>query len=86
MDPRWPSATARGYHSATRLPSGQVLVAGGLSFAGYTASAELYDPATNTWATAASMATVRYVHAETLLPNGQVLVAGGYNGEAGALV
>src|SRR5674476_269570 len=37
-------ATARDSHTATLLPSGQVLVAGG----SYLASAERYDPATNT--------------------------------------
>ncbi len=61
-------------HTATLLPNGQVLVAGG---APYLASAELYDPATGTWAATGSMATTRAAHTATLLPNGQVLVAGG---------
>jgi len=68
--------TGRGNHSATLLPNGKVLVAGGV----ITATAELYDPSTNSWSYAASMSTNRYDHTATLLPNGKVLVAGGYNG------
>ena len=72
-------ATARYVHTATLLPSGKVLVAGGLN-SGYLTSAELYDPATGTWSSTGAMATARYYHTATLLPNGKVLVAGGYNG------
>jgi hypothetical protein len=70
-------ATARQQHTATPLPSGLVLVAGGTSSTGFTASAELYDPVANTWSPAGSMATARAGHTATLLPNGKVLVAGG---------
>lgn len=48
-----PLAVARGVHSATLLSSGEVLVAGGYGGSGYLASAELYDPAANTWGAAA---------------------------------
>jgi hypothetical protein len=49
-------ATARGYQTATLLGSGKVLVAGGYSNGTATSSAELYDPVSNTWFTAGSMA------------------------------
>ncbi len=65
-------ATARYAHSATLLPNGQVLVAGGFS-----ASAELYDPATGLWTSTGSMTTLRTGHSATLLLDGKVLVAGG---------
>ena len=64
--------TARGRHTATLLPDGTVLVAGGGS-----ASAELYDPRTRTWSATGSMGTARGSHTATLLPDGKVLVAGG---------
>ena len=52
-------ATARQYHTATLLPNGKVLVAGGDQRLGYLASAELYDPATGTWSATGSLATAR---------------------------
>jgi len=67
--------TGRYNHTATLLPSGQVLVAGGILSG---PSAELYDPVSGTWVTTGSLATGRDEHTATLLPSGQVLVAGGY--------
>ena len=69
----------RGIQTATLLPNGQVLVAGGDSNSDVLASAELYDPATGMWTVTGSMAAARRFHTATLLPNGQVLVAGGVN-------
>jgi len=72
-------ATARRAHTATLLPNGKVLVAGGWN-PNALSSAELYDPATGLWTATGSMATARYWHTATLLPDGQVLVAAGWNG------
>jgi IPT/TIG domain/Galactose oxidase, central domain len=74
-------ATARRQHTATLLPNGKVLIAGGL-FGGYLTSAELYDPASGTFSVTGSLATARSQHTATLLPNGKVLIAGGYNGSS----
>ena len=84
IDPSW-SATgslsaARQYHTATLLPNGNVLVAGGENSNGFLSSAELYHPAMGLWSATGSMGTARESHTATLLPNGKVLVAGGYNG------
>ena len=58
-------ATARHDHTATALPSGKVLVAGGRSQIQYAlASAELYDPASNTWSAAGSLTTARDARSE----------------------
>jgi uncharacterized delta-60 repeat protein len=72
-------ATARAGHTATLLPNGKVLVAGGYNNSNSLASAELYDPASGSWAATGSLATARAGHTATLLPNGKVLVAGGLN-------
>jgi hypothetical protein len=71
--------TARADHTATLLPNGQVLVAGGKSATGILASAEIYNPSTREWTVTGSMATPRIGHQATLLPGGQVLVSGGDN-------
>jgi hypothetical protein len=58
--PRGVMGAARGKHTATLLVSGKVLVAGGEGPGGKLASAEIYDPATNTFApTAGPMMAAR---------------------------
>src|ERR1017187_8137531 len=67
--------TGRFGQSATLLQNDQVLVAGGSSFAGYTA--ELYNPATGSWTATGNMPNYHQNADAPLLPNGQVLVVGG---------
>ncbi len=69
---------ARAGSTATLLPDGEVLVAGG-DMGGAT-GAELYDPATGRWTATGSMADARRDHTATLLPDGRVLVTGGFAG------
>ena len=69
--------TARAFHTATLLPGGKVLVVGGTHTGDFLASAELYDPGTETWTATGSLGTARAFHTATLLPSGKVLVAGG---------
>lgn len=71
--------TGRAYHTATLLPDGRVLVAGGWdgNFIEI-ASAELYDPATGAWTETSSLHVARSHSSATLLPNGKVLMTGGY--------
>ncbi|QSQ17143.1 kelch repeat-containing protein [Myxococcus landrumensis] len=78
----WMSAgalvTSRDQHTATRLESGKVLVAGGRNGSAPLTSAELYDPATNSWSPAKAMTNGRFAHAAVLTTHGYVLVAGGF--------
>lgn len=72
--------TERDQHTATLLPSGRLLIAGGLNNNGYPVKAELYDPATGEWSLTGDLNSARAYHTATLLPDGKVLVAGGFNG------
>jgi WD40 repeat protein len=77
-------------HTATLLPDGKVLVAGGYTqnwvpanngFASSPTSlnsAELYDPATGIWSVAGSLNTRSSDSSANLLRNGKVLVEGGF--------
>jgi hypothetical protein len=71
-------AVARSGHTATLLPDGKVLVAGGA-----TASAELYDPARGRWSPTGSLSVARSDATATLLTDGDVLVTGGCCNAAG---
>jgi hypothetical protein len=67
--------TARYFHTATLLPNGMVLVAGGWEGFNPFTSAELYDPSSGMWSKTGSLHIARVLHTETLL---QRLGAGGW--------
>ena len=76
------TATGHVYATASLLPSGQVLVAGGSldGCCGGVTGADLYTPSTGTWQAAANMNIAREYAAAVVLPDGTVLMTGGYNG------
>lgn len=78
-------SSARWGHTATVLPDGRVLVAGGFGPGDGTGSlaireCEIYDPVTNTWKRVASMKGPHGLSRAVLLPDGRVLVVGGLSG------
>jgi len=75
-----PMTFARSGHTATLLPGGQVLLAGGDDGTGPLTSAELYDPASGTFTATGSMVVARMWAVATALPDGRVLLAGGDDG------
>jgi galactose oxidase-like protein/Kelch motif protein len=74
----------RSGHSATLLPDGKVLIAGGMRRnQDFYASAELYDPATGKFQRTGEMHQRRVGHIAVLLRSGKVLIAGGWVGQGG---
>jgi hypothetical protein len=74
----------RAVATATRLPDGRILVAGGCTTDGCDlgspggATAELYDPAAGIFARTGDLTESRDDHAAVLLPDGRVLLIGGW--------
>jgi hypothetical protein len=69
---------ARSRHFAVVLSDGRVLVGGGTtSGGGTTNSAEIYDPAANSWTQINPLTTARANATAALLQDGRVLIAGG---------
>lgn len=79
-----PLVPERTGHAATLLPSGNVLISGGVNENATLSSAILYNPTTNVFTATGSMITARANHTSTLLYTGKVLVTGGDN-SVGAL-
>lgn len=89
--------TSRAFHTATRIPNGQVLIAGGSTVSSVArldkvvttviprASAELFNPATKAFTLTSNMTTPRAWHTATLLRNGKVLVIGGVDTQGNVL-
>src|SRR5213594_2398518 len=76
-----PLSVPRRDHTATLLPNGTVLIAGGLDASNaVVATAEVYDPSTNGFSSVGDMRAARVGHTATLLSDGHVLVAGGSDG------
>jgi hypothetical protein len=78
----------RCFHTATLLPDGKVLIAGGFAnfienngrFDAILPTAELYDPATGSFSATGAMTSGRARHTATVLNDGKVLIAGGTDG------
>lgn len=86
-------AVDRAAHTATALPDGRVLVAGGFVEKGSPVGAELYDATTGRFSAVPPMIETRHSHSAILLPDGtvlladgRVLVAGGHRGRRADIV
>ncbi len=76
-----PMAAARTQHTASLLPSGDVLVAGGFERGALAlASAELFEAATGSFRSLGSMSAARGGHTANVLGDGSVLLCGGFEG------
>ena len=73
---------ARGFHRATLLADGRVLLSGGLAMEAAfdfhaLASSEIFDPVTAKFSSVGALQIARAVHSAILLPEGRVLAVGG---------
>jgi N-acetylneuraminic acid mutarotase len=71
------SGVARQFLTATLLPTGKVLVAGGGNSAGPQNKVDVYDPGTGRWSQGPNLGSARRNHTATRLASGKVLVVGG---------
>ncbi|MGI4790713.1 MAG: Kelch repeat-containing protein [Janthinobacterium lividum] len=75
-----PMAFARDRPTATLLPNGTVLIAGGQNGSAEPTQAELFDPKTETFSTLPSpLVSPRMAHSAASLPDGTVLLSGGWS-------
>lgn len=72
---------ARSGHTATLLPNGSALVAGGAGSPTNANLTEIYNPATGTWTATNGLNSGRSGHSAVLLNNGKILVAFGTPGD-----
>jgi hypothetical protein len=80
---------SRAFHNAVRLQDGRIFVCGGVQgplgtgpyHTAVLRSAEIYDPNTNSWSSAAPMSSFRAGSTANLMPDGRVFVAGGTKGD-----
>ena len=83
FQPTGDMGTGRAAQTATLLPNGKVLIAGGFNSTEVLATAEIFDPATGTFTATGNMTAARFSHTATLLENGpaatngKVLITGG---------
>ncbi|MET4579675.1 kelch repeat-containing protein [Ottowia thiooxydans] len=70
-------------HTATLMPGGNVLVAGGRTSGNL---ADIYRPASNDWVPTAALPSWRSRHSATLLKDGRVMVAGGRGSDGTSLL
>jgi hypothetical protein len=84
VTPAAPMLQPRSGQTATLLPDGKVLIAGGMrQNQDFYKSAELYDPATGKSNLTGEMNVARVGHVAVLLRSGKVLIAGGWVGGGG---
>lgn len=77
-----PMLAPRSGHTATLLPNGRVLIAGGMRRNhDFYRSAELFDPETGKFQPTGEMSIGRVGHAAVLLNSGKVLILGGWIGQ-----
>lgn len=77
-----PMVKPRAFAQSVQLSDGRVLVVGGMALENaasskMTASAEVYEPTSNTWMAVTALSQPRYAFGLVLLPDGQVLAIGG---------
>lgn len=76
---RFPMNVARTSHTATKLPNGKVLIAGGFNGSESLDTAEIFDPVTETFSATSSLSQRRRGHKAIAFDDGRVLVIGGYD-------
>ncbi|HZH79425.1 MAG TPA: kelch repeat-containing protein, partial [Archangium sp.] len=72
-------------HTATLLPSGRVLMVGGVRVDPGMTLTEVYDPELDVSVSTGSRPNDRFQHTTTLLPSGEVLVVGGTSSDSAEL-